>query len=52
MQHDDQLGVDAGFRHLQVADVEARAYLGTRRYRGGAFPMRSDAVEFGLAYGL
>ncbi len=44
------LGIDAMFRHSHVGDVAARAYLGGKRYRGGAFPMRYDALALGIAY--
>ena len=45
------LGLDAHFRHSQVGDVAARAYLGSgNRYRGGAFPMRYDALAVGAVY--
>lgn len=46
------LGVDGDLRHLQVGDVAARAYFGTKRFRSGAFPMRSDSVSVGLVYGF
>jgi opacity protein-like surface antigen len=49
---DRHFAVDAGFRHLQVGDVDARAYLSTKKYRSGAFPMRSDAIRVGLEYGF
>ncbi len=44
--------VDAGFRHLHVDDIAARANLSTKRYREGVFPMRSDAVSVGLEFGF
>lgn len=49
---DRRFGVDAGFRHLQVGAVDGRAYLGSKRYRGGAFPMRSDAINVALVLGF
>lgn len=49
---DRHFGVDAGFRHLQVKDVDARAYFSPKRFRAGAFPMRSDAINVGLAFGF
>jgi hypothetical protein len=44
------LGLDAMFRHSQVGDVAARAYLVGNHYRGGAFPMRYDALGAGVLY--
>ena len=44
------LGVDATIRHSIVGDVAARAYLVGNRYRGGAFPMRHDALAIGVVY--
>jgi hypothetical protein len=45
------MGVDALFRHSDVGDVSARAYLGIgNRYRAGAFPMRYDALAIGAVY--
>ncbi len=44
------VGLDAFYRHLQVADVSARAYLRANHYRGGAFPMRHHLLGAGLSY--
>lgn len=44
------LGIDALYRHSHVNDVVARAYLSKNRYRGGAFPMRSDGLGVGVVY--
>ncbi len=44
------VGVDAMYRHSQVADVAARAYLHGNHYRAGAFPMRNDGLGVGVVY--
>jgi hypothetical protein len=44
------LALDLMFRHAQVGDVVARAYLRPNRYREGMFPMRYDALAVGALY--
>ena len=44
------LGIDGMYRYSHVGDVVARAYLVGNHYRGGAFPMRNEALGVGLAY--
>ena len=45
-----RFGVDVQFRHSQVGEVAARAYLRPNRYRPGSFPMRYDAIAVGVLY--
>jgi opacity protein-like surface antigen len=44
--------IDGMYRYSNVGDVQARAYLVGNHYRGGAFPMRSDLLGVGVAYGF
>lgn len=44
------LRLDAQLRHSQTDAVDARAYLLHNHYRGGAFPMRRDALGVGVLW--
>ncbi len=44
------LRLDAQLRHSQTDAVDARAYLLHNHYRGGAFPMRRDALGGGMLW--
>jgi long-subunit fatty acid transport protein len=49
---DRHFALEAGLRHLHVRDVEARAVLTARSHRDGVFPMRSDVLHVGAAWGF
>jgi opacity protein-like surface antigen len=44
------VAIDGMYRYSHVGDVVARAYLVGNHYRGGAFPMRNEALDVGVAY--
>jgi hypothetical protein len=51
-----RLAFDVNYRRALIADVAARAYADIvdhpKRYRAGAFPMQSQSVRLGVAYGF